>query len=69
MKASDGIGLVIIKFAFLPIVMEPRVSLTPIAYAEFIVHALNDCSGVSLILMHPRAITNLMLPLGLDPGL
>ena len=69
MNASDGIGFVMIKLAFLPRVIEPRMSLTPIAYAEFIVHALNDCSGVRRILMHPRAITNLMFPLGLDPGL
>ena len=69
MKASDGRGLVIIRFAFLPVVIDPKMSLTPIAYAELIVQALNDCSGVSLILMHPRAITNLMFPLGLDPGL
>ena len=57
------------RFAFFPFVMEPTWSLTPIAYAELIVQALNDCSGVSLILMHPKAITNLMFPLGLDPGL
>jgi hypothetical protein len=69
MNASDGIGLVMIRLAFLPTVTDPRMSLTPMAYAEFIVHALNDCSGVSLILMHPRAITKRMLPLGLDPGL
>ena len=69
MKASDGNGLVIMRLAFLPTVTEPNMSLTPIAYAELIVQALNDCSGVSLILMHPRAITNLMLPLGLEPGL
>lgn len=69
MNASDGIGLVMIRLAFLPIVMDPRMSLTPIAYAELIVQALNDCSGVSLILMQPNAITKRMLPLGLDPGL
>ena len=69
MKARDGIGLVMIRLAFLPIVIEPRMSLTPIAYAVLIVHALNDCSGVRRILMHPRAITNRMLPLGLEPGL
>ena len=69
MKASDGIGLVMMRLAFLPTVIDPRMSLTPIAYAELIVHALNDCSGVSLIFMQPRAITNLMLPLGLEPGL
>ena len=69
MNASEGIGLVIIRFAFLPLVMEPRVSLTPIAYAELIVHALKDCSGVSLMRMHPNAMTNLMFPLGLEPGL
>ena len=69
MNASEGKGFVMIRLAFFPTVMEPRVSLTPIAYAELIVHALKDCSGVSLILMHPSAITNLMSPLGLDPGL
>ena len=31
MKASDGIGLVIIRLAFLPFVIEPSESLTPIA--------------------------------------
>ena len=41
----------------------------PIAYAEFIVQALNDCSGVRRMRMHPRAITKRMLPLGLEPGL
>lgn len=69
MKARDGSGLVMIRLAFFPIVIEPRVSLTPIAYAELIVQALNDCSGVRRILMQPSAMTNLMLPLGLDPGL
>ena len=69
MNASDGIGLVMIRLAFLPIVIDPSKSLTPMAYAEFIVQALNDCSGVSLIRMHPNAITNLMFPLGLEPGL
>ena len=69
MKASDGIGLVMIRLAFLPTVIEPSMSLTPMAYAEFIVQALNDCSGVSLMRMHPNAITKRMLPLGLDPGL
>ena len=69
MNASEGIGLVIIRWAFLPTVIEPRQSLTPIAYAELMVQALNDCSGVRRILMQPRAITNRMFPLGLDPGL
>ena len=69
MNASDGIGLVMMRLAFLPTVIEPRMSLTPIAYAELMVQALKACSGVSLILMHPKAITNLMLPLGLEPGL
>ena len=69
MNASEGTGLVMMRLAFLPTVIEPRMSLTPIAYAELMVHALNDCSGVSLILMHPSAITKRMFPLGLDPGL
>ena len=69
MNASDGIGLVMIRLAFLPMVIDPRMSLTPIAYAELMVQALNDCSGVRRILMHPRAITNRMFPLGLEPGL
>ena len=69
MNARDGMGLVIIRLAFLPFVIEPRVSLTPIAYAVLMVQALNDCSGVRRILMHPRAITKRMSPLGLDPGL
>ena len=69
MKARDGRGLVIIRLAFLPFVIEPSESLTPIAYAELIVHALKDCSGVSLMRMHPNAMTNLMFPLGLEPGL
>ena len=69
MNARDGIGLVMIRLAFLPTVIEPRMSLTPIAYAELMVQALNDCSGVSLILMQPSAITKRMLPLGLEPGL
>ena len=69
MKARDGTGFVMMRLAFLPTVIEPRESLTPMAYAEFIVQALNDCSGVRRILMHPKAITNLMLPLGLEPGL
>ena len=69
MNASDGIGLVMIRLAFLPTVIEPRQSLTPIAYAELMVHALKDCSGVRRILMQPRAITKRMFPLGLDPGL
>ena len=69
MKASDGMGLVIIRLAFLPLVIEPCVSLTPIAYAVLIVHALKDCSGVRRILMQPRAITKRIFPLGLEPGL
>ena len=69
MKASDGIALVIIRLAFLPLVMEPCVSLTPMAYAELIVQALKDCSGVRRIRMQPRAITKRILPLGLEPGL
>ena len=50
-------------------VMEPSLSSTPIAYAELIVQALKACSGVSLMQMQPNAITNLMSPLGDDPGL
>ena len=69
MKARDGIGLVMINEAFLPGVIEPRISSTPIAQAELIVHALKASSGVSLILMHPRAMTKRMSPLGEDPGL
>lgn len=69
MKAREGIGLVMIRFAFLPFVIEPWVSLTPIAYAELMVQALNDCSGVNLILIQPSAITKRILPLGLEPGL
>ena len=69
MKARDGTGLVMIRLAFLPTVIAPRMSLTPIAYAELMVHALNDCTGVRRILMQPRAITKRMLPLGLEPGL
>ena len=69
MKARDGRGLVIIRLAFLPFVIEPSESLTPIAYAVLMVHALNDCSGVRRILMHPSAIIKRISPLGLDPGL
>ena len=69
MKAKDGTGLGIIRLAFLPTVIDPSWSLTPIAYAELMVHALNDCSGVRRIRMHPRAMTKRMLPLGLEPGL
>ena len=69
MKAIDGSGLVIIRLAFLPMVIEPRVSLTPIAYAELIVQALNDCSGVRRIRIQPSAITKRIFPLGLEPGL
>ena len=69
MKARDGTGLVMIRFAFLPTVIDPRMSLTPMAYAVLIVHALKDCSGVRRILMQPSAMTNLMFPLGLEPGL
>jgi hypothetical protein len=69
MKARDGTGFVMMRLAFLPTVIEPRISLTPIAYAELIVQALRDCSGVRRILMHPRAITKRIFPLGLEPGL
>ena len=69
MKARDGSGLVMMRLAFLPTVIEPSWSLTPIAYAVLMVQALNDCSGVRRILMQPRAITKRMLPLGLEPGL
>ena len=69
MKANEGIGFVMIRFAFLPIVIDPTFSLTPIAYAEFIVQALRACSGVKRILMHPIAITKRMFPLGDEPGL
>ena len=55
--------------AFFPMVIDPKISLTPIAYAELIVQALNDCSGVRRIRMHPKAITKRILPLGLEPGL
>ena len=41
MNASEGIGLVMIRLAFLPTVIEPSWSLTPIAYAELMVQALN----------------------------
>lgn len=57
------------RFAFLPSVIEPRVPLTPMAYAELIVQALKDCSGVRRILMHPRDIIKRMSPLGDVPGL
>ena len=69
MKLNEGILLVMIREAFLPGVMEPSISPTPIAKAELIVHALKACSGVSFILMQPRAITNLISPLGDEPGL
>lgn len=69
MKASDGIGLVIMRLAFFPFVIDPSESLTPIAYAVLIVQALNACSGVRRIRMHPRAITKRISPLGLEPGL
>ena len=69
MKANEGRGFVMIRLAFLPIVIDPTLSLTPIAYAEFIVQALRACSGVKRILMHPIAITKRMFPLGDEPGL
>ena len=69
MKASEGTGSVIIRFAFFPGVMEPVMSLTPIAYAELTVVAFSASSGVSFILIHPSAIIKRIFPLGDDPGL
>ena len=68
-EANDLPGKVTIRLAFLPGVTDPVRCETPIAYALFIVHALNACDGVSLILMHPSAITILMSPEGDEPGL
>ena len=69
MNANEGSFSVIISEPSLPVVMEPSLSSTPIAYAELIVHALNACSGVSLMQMQPNAITKRMSPLGEEPGL
>ena len=69
MYANDGSGFVMMRSALFPAVIEPERWLTPIAYAVLMVQALNASSGVSLILMHPRAMTNLMSPDGEDPGL
>lgn len=69
MNAKDGICLVMMRSALLPGVIDPEILPVPMAYDEFIVQALNASSGVSLILMQPSAITNLMLPEGDDPGL
>ena len=69
MNAREGSFSVMINEPSFPMVMEPSLSYTPIAYAELIVQALKACSGVSLMQMQPNAITNLMSPLGDDPGL
>ena len=59
----------IIRLAFLPGVIEPHMSLTPIAYAALMVTALKACAGVSFIRMHPRAMIKRMSPAGEEPGL
>ena len=62
-------GTVMMRFAFLPTVIEPASREIPMAYAPLMVQALKDCEGVSLSRMQPRDITILISPEGEDPGL
>ena len=61
--------MVIMRFAFLPIVMLPCVLDNPIAYAPFNVAALIASSGVIFILIQAVATTKFMFPEGVLPGL
>ena len=69
MNVRDGILLVIMRLALLPMVIEPTSLLTPMAQALLSVQALKACAGVRRMRMHARAITKRMSPLGDEPGL
>ena len=68
MKSIDGIGFVIIRLAIFPRVIEPTISLQPIAAEVLIVAALMASAGIRRILMHASEMANFMSPEGVEPG-
>ena len=60
---------VMMRFAFLPVVILPYCSEISIAYAPFRVAALMASSGLIFILIQARLTIKFMLPLGAEPGL
>ena len=65
----EDIFFVIIRFAFLPIVMLPTSSDKPIANAPLIVAALIASSGDIPIFVQARETTKFIFPDGDEPGL
>src|SRR5450432_1017270 len=62
-------GVVMIRLAILPVLMEPSKFPKPMANAPLMVAALKASSGISFICIQAMAITIFIFPVGEDPGL